>query len=124
MVKQHYTLSTFKRPIAKSVHVYCSIKKDFEDLLSENESRLPEERLPRSFFDIDPELRNAIKEETEEAERMAVEEMRWETEKANIALEKLKGAGKRLTASMRCESIAELAKCDLIMSLQLANWTE
>lgn len=80
--------------LGKCAYCYCSIKKDFEDLLSENESRPPEERLPRSFFDIDPELRNAIKEETEEAERMAVEEMRWETEKANLALEKLKGKGK------------------------------
>jgi hypothetical protein len=81
----------------------CSIKKDFEDLLIENESRPPEEQLPRGHFDIDPELRTAIKDEIEEAERVAVEEMRWETEKANLALEKLKGRGNGLILDVLTE---------------------
>lgn len=67
------------------------IKRDFEQLLAENEARPPEERLPRAAFDIDPELRASIEAETAELERAAREEMRWESEKQRLTLAKLKG---------------------------------
>jgi hypothetical protein len=74
------------------MHSACRIKKDFHQLLAENEARPEAERLPRSHFNIDPELRDMIEQEIQEAEKAAYEEMRWESEKQRIALVKLKGA--------------------------------
>ena len=70
----------------------CRIKKEFQELIAENDARPEAERLDRSHFDIDPEMRDMIEEEIQAAEKVAYEEMRWESEKQRIALAKLKGA--------------------------------
>jgi hypothetical protein len=60
--------------------------------------RPPEERLPRSHFDIDPELRAMIEAEAAAAEQVARDEMAWECEKQRLTLAKLKGAALMMAA--------------------------
>jgi hypothetical protein len=67
------------------------IKADFEALLAEN-AALPEaERLPRSHFDIDPELRGRLQAEAAAAEAAAEAEVAFERERQRLTLAKLKG---------------------------------
>ena len=70
-------------------------------MIAENDARPEGERLARSHFDIDPELRDMIEAEIQEAEKNAHEEMRWETEKQRVALAKLKGVPPFCSASWR-----------------------
>jgi hypothetical protein len=69
----------------------CRIKRDFALLLADNDARPEEERLPRSFFDIDPEMKSIIEQESQDAEKAVRDEMRWESEKQRIAIQKIKG---------------------------------
>jgi hypothetical protein len=67
------------------------IKREFAQLLADNEARPEEERLPRNFFDIDPEMKQIVESETRAAEQAVHDEMRWESERQQIAIKKIKG---------------------------------
>ena len=83
----------------------CRIKQEFKELIDANAARPPAERLPRSHFDIDPELRQLLQEEAAAAAREAEAEMAFESEKQRMALAKLKGAAWNVDVrAMMCQA--------------------
>ncbi|KAL1522827.1 hypothetical protein AB1Y20_017796 [Prymnesium parvum] len=65
------------------------LRAEFSALLKENEQLPTTERLPRDEFYIDPGLRKATAEETEERLALAREELAWEAERVHLARSKL-----------------------------------
>jgi hypothetical protein len=85
------------------------IKREFTQLLADNEARPEEERLPRNFFDIDPEMKRIVESETRAAEQAVHDEMRWESERQQIAIKKIKG-GMLHASSYNCAEEATWAE--------------
>ncbi|MEW5304835.1 MAG: hypothetical protein WDW36_007418 [Sanguina aurantia] len=67
------------------------IRAEFEELLAENAARPEAERLPRSEFEMDPGLREAMEAEACAQEAVAAREMAWEGERRRVGLAKLRG---------------------------------
>jgi hypothetical protein len=84
----HESLSITKTTIRASL---CRIKREFQELLEENEAKPEAERLPLSYFDIDPEVKDIIEQEIQQQEQLVREEMQFTLEKQSIALAKIKG---------------------------------
>ena len=73
-----------------SVREYLNkIRKEFESLLKQNESKPEAQRLSREEFEIDPGLRSMIEEEIAQKEEAARKELAWESEKAKLMLGKV-----------------------------------
>ena len=68
----------------------ANLRKEFEAILKENEAMPEKERLPRDAFHIDPGLKESIEAETEARLEETKAELAWASEKAELALTKLK----------------------------------
>eukprot|EP00899_Mesostigma_viride_P010867 jgi/Mesvir1/19782/Mv13079-RA.2 len=89
-VEADNAMDAAERKKASTRELLQFIRSDFEALLKENEALPEAERLPRSEFEIDPDLRSMIERETAEKCEIARKELAWESEKKALALAKMR----------------------------------
>jgi hypothetical protein len=104
----------------------CRIKKEFEQLLAENAAKPEGERLPLTYFDIDPDMREIIEEEVRQEEEQVKAEMQHEQEKNELLLSKVKA---RFLDSLEVERIELHALAAVVMvtsfrTAKLDSWVE